>query len=370
VRVAIVTESFLPQVNGVSNSVRHLVEQLSAAGHHSLVVAPGSGCTDFGGTPVVRVRSLPLPGYRQFALGLPDPIVAQCLQHFEPDVVHLASPAALGALGIRAARRLGLPTVAAFQTDLGGFARHYHLPAEALAWAWIRRLHSQADRTLAPTAVTRDRLRAAGVPRVHIWGRGVNLDLFSPDRRDDQFRRRVAPGGEVIVGYVGRLAAEKGVDRLRYLADLPGTRLVVVGDGPEGAALRRMLPHAKFTGMLTGDALAAVFASLDVFVHTGEHETFCQTVQEAQASGVATLAPAVGGPVNLIRHGESGLLYAPGDTDALRRSVMTAASDVVLRERLALGGRRRVRGRTWAKAVHELVADHYGAVAISTARAA
>jgi phosphatidylinositol alpha 1,6-mannosyltransferase len=362
VRIAVVAESFLPQVNGVSNTVRHLVEELSTAGHQCMVIAPGRGCSTYAGAPVVRVRSLPLPRYRDFPVGLPDPVVAQALTHFAPDVVHLASPAVLGAAGIRAARRLGIPTVAVFQTDLAGFARQYHLRADALLWAWIRHLHARADRTLAPCTDFVEQLRKAGVPRVYRWGRGVDLDLFGPDRRDDAFRQRVAPEGEVVIGYVGRVAAEKCVRRLTEVTDIPGTRLVVVGDGPEREALQQMLPEAVFTGMLHGDELARTFASLDVFVHTGAHETFCQTVQEAQASGVASVAPAAGGPLDLVEHGRTGLLYRTDQPAALREAVATVASDETLRRRLSSAALARVRGRTWARTVDELVSQHYAAV--------
>jgi phosphatidylinositol alpha 1,6-mannosyltransferase len=363
VRIAIVAESFLPQVNGVSNSVRHVVDGLTATGCDVLVVAPGPGDASYAGVPVVRLRSFPLPGYAGFPVGIPDRgAVSDALEAFAPDVVHLASPAVLGAAGGSVARRLGLPTVAVFQTDLAGFARQYRLRADSAVWAWIRRIHTRADRTPAPSSTTAAQLRAAGIPRVALWGRGVNLDLFRPSRRDHELRRRLAPHGELLVGYVGRLAAEKRVRRLARIADLPGTRLVVVGDGPERPALERALPDAAFLGMLRGEELADAFASLDVFVHTGEHETFCQTVQEAQASGVATAAPAAGGPLDLIEHGTSGLLFDPDDPHDLRRTVSAVTASRALRSRLAEGGLARVSGRGWAQVVDELVVRHYRAV--------
>jgi phosphatidylinositol alpha 1,6-mannosyltransferase len=359
VRIAIVTESFLPQVNGVSNTVRHLVERLSCTGHSVLVVAPGHGCSTYAGSPVVRVRSVPLPRYRDFPIGLPDSALTDALTRFAPDVVHLASPAILGAAGLRSARRLLIPTVAVFQTDLAGFARQYGLRADSLVWAWIRHIHTRADRTLAPSTAAAERLRQAGVPRVYRWGRGVNLDLFGPDQRDEAVRSRLAPDGEVVIGYVGRLAAEKCVRRLVELADIPRSRLVVVGDGPERPALQRLLPHAVFTGMLQREALARVFASLDVFVHTGDHETFCQTVQEAQASGVVAVAPAAGGPLDLIEHGHNGLLYSTQQPSALRDTVTAAVRDEGLRQRLVAGALDRVGGRGWANLGRELVSVHY-----------
>lgn len=368
VRVAIVTESFVPLVNGVANSVRHVVDRLEETGHSTVVIAPGPGPSRYGRVPVVRVRSVPLPGYRSFPLGLPDSALQDTLAAFAPDVVHLASPVMLDALGLRSARRLGIPTVAVFQTDLEGFARQYRIRAGAPLRAWLRRLHTLADRTLAPSSSSERQLRAAGVPQVYRWGRGVDLDLFQPSRRCPDLHRRLAPHGQVLIGYVGRVSADKQVRRLVELASLPDSRLVVVGSGPERMALQQRIPHAAFLGLLQGSALARAFATLDVFVHTGAHETFCQTVQEAQASRVAAVAPAAGGPVDLIEHGMTGLLFDPAAAGAFRQTVSNLVFDPRLRARLAHRGHAGVRGRSWGSVVDSLVAEHYAAVVASPRR--
>jgi phosphatidylinositol alpha 1,6-mannosyltransferase len=366
-RVAIVTESFLPQVNGVTNTVRHMVDQLQRRGHEPLVIAPAPGLSDYRGVPVVRVRSMQLPGYRSFQLGLPDRAVERALAEHRPDVVHLASPIMLGAIGLRAARRLGIPTVAVYQTDIAGFARHYGLPTLAPVAKWVGRIHRRSDRTLAPSRSSLAQLEALGVTDAHLWRRGVDLDLFDPDRRRPELHTHWAgagrPGGEkVVVGYVGRLAAEKQVRRLAEVARVPGIRLVVIGDGPERPWLERHVPGATFTGQLCGLELAQAFASLDVFVHPGEAETFCQTVQESQASGVPVIAPAAGGPVDLVQHGRTGLLYDPTERNALRRAVATVAGDAELRRSLAGRALATVADRSWARVVNELVDVHYPAV--------
>ena len=363
-RTAIVTESFLPQVNGVTNTVRHTVDRLLDLGHEVLVVAPGPGPTTYRSARVVRVRSVGLPGYRSFSLGLPDPLLERALADFAPDVVHLASPFALGAVELRAATRLGLPTVAVYQTDIAGFARQYGIRADAPISRWVGRIHRRADRTLVPSTAAYDQLAALGVTDLHLWRRGVSLDLFSPARRDEGLHTTWTRGrpGTLAVGYVGRLAPEKQVRRLVEIASLPGTRLVVVGDGPARPWLERRLPEATFTGMLRGDDLARAFASLDVFVHTGESETFCQTVQEAQASGVPVVAPAAGGPVDLVDHGRTGMLFDPADRSALRRTVETVVGDGALRSATAAAGATAVGGRSWAAVVDELLEVHYPAV--------
>ncbi|WP_121254845.1 glycosyltransferase family 4 protein [Nocardioides ferulae] len=365
-RVAIVTESFLPQVNGVANTVRHVADRLQAAGHEPLVIAPGPGPDRHRGVPVVRVRSVGLPGYRSFPVGLPDAAVHRSLERFAPDVVHLASPICLGAVGLRAARRLGVPTVAVYQTDIGGFARQYGLRAESTVARWVGHLHRRATRTLVPSTTSYAQLAALGVTDLHVWRRGVSHDLFGPQRRDPDLRRAWGVGdgtGErLAVGYVGRLAPEKQVRRLAELADLPGVRLVVVGDGPERPWLERRLPGAEFTGMLGGAELGRAFASLDVFVHLGEAETFCQTVQEAQASGVPVVAPAAGGPLDLVEPGVTGLLHDPADRADLRRQVERLVASRGLRGHLAIGGLQAVAERGWGRTVDELVRHHYAAV--------
>jgi phosphatidylinositol alpha 1,6-mannosyltransferase len=265
--------------------------------------------------------------------------------------------------GAVAAQRLDVPAVAVFQSDLVGFARRYRLGLAAPAlWGWVRWIHRRAALTLAPSSVVAWELERRGITPVARWARGVDLERFNPVHRSELLRRHIAPRGEVVVGYVGRLAAEKQVRRLQEVAKVPGTRLVVVGDGPERPWLERHLRDAKFTGLLRGNDLAMAFASLDVFVHTGEHETFCQTVQEAQASGVPVVAPASGGPLDLVEHGRTGLLYDPSDRRSLRRSVATLVGSPDLRAELAERALGRVAQRSWADVVDDLVSTHYAEV--------
>ncbi|GAA4672257.1 glycosyltransferase family 4 protein [Streptomyces youssoufiensis] len=366
-RVAIVTESFPPDINGVSHCALQTAQHLARRGHQPLVLAPAGAhdCpADNDGThpyPVVRVPSLPLPGYPQVRVALPSRRLAATLTAHRADLVHLASPFILGVRGMAAATRLGVPAVAVYQTDIGGYARTYLGTGESAAWRRIRAVHAAADRTLAPsTAAARD-LAEHGVPRIALWPRGVDTARFRPALRDPELRRGLAPGGELIVGYVGRLAPEKCVELLAPVAALPGVRLVVVGDGPSAAGLRAALPGARFLGRRTGAELARVFASLDVFVHTGPQETFCQTVQEAQASGVPVIAPAVGGPLDLIAHGRTGLLVPPGDSAAVLDAVALLAESPRLRADLGRAGRAAVEGRTW-EMVGDLLLDHYAEV--------
>ena len=355
-RVLIAAEAFLPSVNGVTNSVLRVLDHLEARGHEALVLAPSPGPDHYRRTPVVRVPSLALPMYPSLAVGLPNRRVDEALRTFRPDVVHLAAPAVLGAAVAVAARRRRVPAVAVFQTDLAGFATRYGLGVTGPAvWSWLRWVHGQAALTLAPSTLTAWRLQRHGIDPVRLWARGVDLDQFGPERRSAVVRQVIAPDGQALVGYVGRLAAEKRVELLAPLQDLPGCRLVIIGDGPERARLQALLPRAQFLGFRQGDDLARLVASLDVFVHPGTDETFCQAVQEALASGVPVVAPASGGPVDLVEHGHNGWLWPVEDPGILCGAVESLVSDPERRAAMAAAARHTVAHRSWAEVGDQLL---------------
>jgi phosphatidylinositol alpha 1,6-mannosyltransferase len=355
------------------------VVELQRAGHRVRIVAPASGRDvpaptgpDGDRLDVVTVPSLSLPMYRSLRIARTGRRgIRRVLRSFAPDVIHLAAPVVFGDRVAKEAKRLGIPTVALFQTDLGGFARSYRglsVLAEPI-WRWVRRVHRRCALTLAPTAIVADELDTRDFGPVAVWGRGVDLEQFNPRRRDTALRARwglTDDGPGVAVGYVGRLAPEKRVERLAGLGDLPGVQLVIVGDGPARERLTRDLPTAHFTGMLTGDDLGQAVASLDVLVHTGEHETFCQTIQEAMAAGVPAVAPRAGGPAELIDHGATGLLVAPGDDRALTEAVLSLAQDPARRQAMAATAFERVQSRSWSALAKQLT-THYRRVIDRTA---
>jgi phosphatidylinositol alpha 1,6-mannosyltransferase len=366
VRVAIVAESFLPNVNGVTNSVLRVIEHLRRTGHKVMVIAPDTPPGEppaekvHDGVRVHRVPSRMFPMITSLPLGVPRPRMVGVLRGFDPDVVHLASPALLGYGGLQAARFLGIPTVAVFQTDIAGFAQSYGMGVMTkAAWAWNRHLHKRADRTLAPSTAAMEDLVAHRIPRVYKWARGVDISGFAPSARDEELRRRWSPDGKRVVGFVGRLAPEKHVERLAVLAQRDDLQLVIVGDGVDQAKLQSVLPSAVFTGALYGEPLATAYASMDVFVHPGEHETFCQAVQEAMASGVPVIAPNAGGPRDLVAPYRTGLLLEVDDFETkLSESVDHLIAE---RHRYSVAARRSVLGRTWPAICDQLL-GHYEAV--------
>jgi phosphatidylinositol alpha 1,6-mannosyltransferase len=359
VRVAIVAECFLPETNGVTNSVLRIVDHLERMGHEAVVIAPGFGLVEYSATPVERVPAFTLPFYRSLSVGLPTRQVRAVLERFQPDIVHLAAPVMLGAAGACASRTLGIPSIAVYQTDLVGFAARYGFGfAGGSIWAWLRWVHGQTDLTLAPSTSADWSLTRHGIAPVARWGRGVDLDRFNPRHRSPSLRRSLAPNGEVIVGYVGRLAPEKQVHLLAHLHGMKGVRLVVVGHGPSADRLRARLPGATFLGFKSGAELSQALASLDVFVHTGSNETFCQAIQEALAAGVPVVTPAAGGPLDLVRHTENGFLFSPTDPNLLRSAVAELVANPVLRAAMGQRARASVANRSWQQLGQELVA-HY-----------
>jgi phosphatidylinositol alpha 1,6-mannosyltransferase len=370
-RVVVVTESFLPQVNGVTNSVLRILEHLRAEGHQALVIAPESsgGITEYAGFRVKRVPSLEMKGL--LPVGFPQKTIEPLIDGFNPDVIHLASPFFLGNYASRVAERLDIPTLSVYQTDIAGFARHYGLTvAHDSLKRWVAKIHKRTTRTLAPSNWSCEDLKSTGVPNVHLWPRGVDSQKFSPEKRDINLRCELLGDrpDRKLVGYVGRLANEKRIDDLATLDARDDIQLVIVGEGPARSRLERVLKNARFVGYQSGEELARYYASLDIFVHTGKHETFCQSVQEALASGVPVIAPNFGGPTDLVKHGWTGYLIDTENSYSLNHAVNQILQ---LAEPALMGARAResVIERTWLSVNNQLISHYTDLIAIKSEEA-
>jgi phosphatidylinositol alpha 1,6-mannosyltransferase len=347
-RIAVVTEAFLPQVNGVTNSVLRLLEYCRAEGHEVLVIAPESlgAPKEYVGYKIKHVPSISMK--KLIPMGVPQKSLEPLLEGFDPDVIHLASPIFLGHYVTKIARRMNIPTVSVYQTDIAGFARHYKLTiAHSTLKKWVARIHSSTDLTLAPSEWACRDLAESGVGNVRLWKRGVDLVRFDPAKRDEELRAQlVGNSKKTIIGYVGRLANEKRIDDLEILDAQDEIQLVIVGDGPAAEKFKKVLPRAIFVGYQSGEELARYVASFDLFVHTGKHETFCQGIQEALASGVPVIGPNTGGPVDLIAHGKTGLLINTSEP-----SELLAAADYLIThsdiEAMRRAARESVSHRSW-----------------------
>jgi phosphatidylinositol alpha 1,6-mannosyltransferase len=350
-KVAIVTESFLPSINGVTNSVLRVIDTLLQEGHELLVIAPTSEGPSYRGVPVVKSPAVVLSG---FPVAIPTPLMTGALDRFGPDVIHVAAPFWLGGEAIAYGHRRGIPTVAIYQTDVAGYMKRYGLDfATNILDALTANIHRLATLNLAPTQDGVDRLKSLGIDNVEIWGTAAVHEL----------RGQWAPHGERIVGYVGRLAPEKQVGRLIEVCGIPGSRIVIVGDGPNRQELEDRFTGypVTFTGRLSGDDLANAYAAMDVFVHAGTEETFGQTIQEAHASGLPVIAPSMGGQRHLIREGIDGYLVDHTRWGAFREKVHALVDDHVLRRAMSREASLAVADKSW-ETNNQALLRHYASV--------
>lgn len=341
-KVVLVTETFYPDTDGTTTTVKAVADRLIDTGHRVLIVAPGPGLATYRGCRVSRIRPHAKPGGQ----------VREALEGFDPEVVHVADPGRVGRKALKHARGLGARTVTVQQSPLRGVSTD----------AWRTKVADRSDRVLVTARWMVDALAEIEVP-AQLWAPGVDTDAFNPNLRDRWLhtswsRARARGGPRVVVGYVGSLRRRHGVRRLAGLADLPGVRPVLIGDGPQSDWLAERLPGAKLTGPLATGDLTVALATLDVLVHPGESETCCHALREAAASEVPVVAPRAGGAPDVVRSLESGLLYDPGDPHGLVRAVTAVAADEQ-RSLLGEAGRRLALRRTWRDAADELVARHY-----------
>jgi glycosyltransferase involved in cell wall biosynthesis len=367
-RIAIFTETFVPAVNGVVTRLGHTVSRLVARGDQVLLVVPDGGIREFRHAQVIGVPVIPLPMYPDIGIALPHPDVWRKVETFAPDVIHVVNPVVLGASGVQIARSTGTPLVASFHTHLPRYLGHYALGfLEPLAWDWLRTLHNQAVINLCVSRPIADELIAKGFERVRVaWRGGVDVELFNPGRASDQMRMRLGGDGKgPLLLYVGRMSAEKGLERLRGPLDaMPNSRLAMVGDGPHRPALERHFDgsRVRFLGRLQGEELAAAYASADVFLFPSETDTFGLVVLEALASGCPVVAARAGGVSDILRDGKDGLLFDPNDESALTAAVTQLANPSAMRQLMRWSGRMRAEAWSWEAAVDDLRRNYREAI--------
>jgi glycosyltransferase involved in cell wall biosynthesis len=286
-RVALVTENFLPKIDGVTRTLAMLLEHLQRQRHQAMVLAPEGAPARYAGAQVYGTPGLPLPMYPELRILLAPPRFKHLLEGFRPDVIHAADPMALGAAAIFWAQRLGIPVVSSYHTNLAAYCAYFHLGMlTEPTWAYRRFLHAQCAVTLCPSSSTALQLEQRGFSRVQVWPRGVNSALFTPRRRSEEWRQRVTanPDAKIIL-YAGRLSYKKNLDVLLAAfkaieRDEPAAHLVLVGDGPARQELAQALDgeRAHFMGYLRGEALAEAYTSADLFAFPSTTETFGQVV--------------------------------------------------------------------------------------------
>ena len=366
-RIAYVSEVFLPKIDGITVTLTHLLEYLRERGHESIMFAPKGSISSYAGTEVIPRLSVRTPFYPELHVALPIASVEKELLKFQPDLVHLVNPTSLGLAGLRTARKYGIPVVASYHTDLPGFARRWRLGFLARPiYGYYRWVHNQANLNLTPSEFTRKQLKAQGFKRLAVWTGGVDIDRFHPDNATPEMRKRLCGGkpDNPLVLFVSRLSREKRVDWLLPLVQqIPGVRLAIVGDGPARPQLEKLFAGTPtvFTGYLHGAELANAFASGDIFAFTGAEETYGNVVAEAMASGLPVVAPRSGGVVDLVEEGLTGYLYRPESSKDFLECVRQLALDPELAKRMGKAGQKKARLYAWDTTLTHLL-EFYASV--------
>ena len=371
-RVAVVTETYPPEINGVAMTTGRMVDGLVAAGHRVDLIRPrqahegGSILLPDGSEGIEEMlsRGIPLPRYANLQLGLPArKVLLRRWSIQRPDVVQVVTEGPLGWSALTAARKLNLPVISEFHTNFHRYTGHY-----GVGWlkrpiaAYLRKFHNRANLTLVPTRALCGELAEQGIPRVDVVSRGVDTRLFDPARRSGALRRSwgLEPDDLAVV-YVGRIAPEKNLALLEKAFEViqarqPRARLIMVGSGPALEAMRTRQPRAIFTGPRTGELLAEHYASGDLFLFPSLSETYGNVVAEALASGLPVVAYRDAAALELITHQVHGWLVEPGDEAAFVSGAVRLAESPELRARQRLAARERVASLAWHAIVERLVA--------------
>ncbi|MDX2097593.1 MAG: glycosyltransferase family 1 protein [Leptolyngbyaceae cyanobacterium bins.59] len=368
-RIALFTETFLPKVDGIVTRLRHTVEQLQRSGDQVLIFSPDGGLTEYHGAKIYGVSGFPLPLYPELKLALPRPAIGDALIQFKPDIIHVVNPAVLGLAGVFYSKVLNIPLVASYHTHLPQYLQHYGLGLlEGVLWGLLRTCHNQAQLNLCTSTAMVQELAAHGIERLALWQRGVDTELFHPSLAGSIMRDRLSQGNpdKPLLLYVGRLSAEKEVDRIRpVLEAIPDARLALVGDGPYRQELEKHFAGTSthFVGYLTGKDLGAAFASADAFIFPSRTETLGLVLLEAMAAGCPVVAARSGGIPDIVEDGVNGYLFDPKDEQGAITATQRLLSHQEERETLRQNARREAERWGWPAATQQLQKYYYSVIA-------
>jgi len=365
-RVAMVTETYPPEVNGVAITIGRMVHGLRQRQHNIHVIRPRQHKQDVAlnedDYAETLVGGMPIPGYPELKSGLPaKSTLLRLWREQRPDIVHIVTEGPLGWSAMAAARKLQIPVSTDFHTNFHSYSSHYGigLLKKPIA-AYLKHFHNKTDCTLVPTLSLKEELERDGYKDVLVVSRGVDAELFHPSRRDAGLRAQWGAAEETpVVMLVSRLAPEKNLSVVIQAFDAmreanPDALLVMVGDGPARAELEKQHPHVIFAGMRTGEDLAAHFASGDIFIYPSLTETYGNVTVEAMASGLATLAYDYAAARQHIRHDENGLLVPFDDTGAFVAQAKALVTDAERIRRLRIEARHTVEQLTWEHILGQL----------------
>ena len=364
-RIAYFTEVFLPKIDGVVNTLLRLFDYLEKSDHESILFAPHSSVDTISSTKVITCSSIPLVIYPGYYISLPSiKKIRVILENFQPDIVHLINPVNFDIRGLNAAKLLGIPVVASYQTDFPGYAATLGFKfLEDPIWRYFRKIHNRAELNLAPSNPTRNQMMERGIERVRIWRRGIDTNKFSPQKKTPEMRNRLSDGepDKPLLIYVGRMSPEKRVEWLKALFDANlDVRLALVGDGPSRQLLELLFVNTPsvFTGFLQGEELYQAYASADIFILPSKNETLGNVVLEAMASGLPVIAPTEGGQIDHVIHGKTGLLFDADDVESLVAAVRYLLKHNDVQEQMRHASLKHLSTITWSNIFEKLMADY------------
>ena len=359
--IAFFTETFLPKVDGIVTRLTKTIEHLVAAGDEVMVFCPEGAPDTYCGAQVMGIPAVPLPLYPELKLALPRPVVAEAIDRFQADVIHVVNPAILGLGGIWLAKTQAIPLVASYHTHLPKYLEHYGLGMlEPLLWELLKAAHNQASLNLCTSTAMVQELSQRGIHNIDLWQRGVDTDVFHPglasaQRRQDLFGPH--QDGDPLLLYVGRLSAEKQIESiLPVLKALPRSRLALVGDGPHRQQLEKTFADTatRFVGYRRGEDLAGAYASADAFLFPSSTETLGLVLLEAMAAGCPVVAANRGGIPDIVTDGENGCLYDPDQADGLLSATRRLLEDGAHHQQMRLAARREAERWGWSAATAQL----------------
>ncbi len=380
-RVAIITETFLPKVDGIVKVTCLLLDHLSRRGVDALIIAPRYGDSPrYKGAPICSLPSLSLPLYPEARLGIATLDLFRDLAAFNPDIAHLFHPVMTGIPTMGMLKWMGVPTVTSFHLDYARLAQQFRIGLFGLGFTGpvidelTKNIFNWSDFSLAPSKLVQRQMRELGINNVGLWRRGVDAQAFHPGFRSAAMRAEMTDGNpdDTVLIYVGRLSDEKQIEHLRpALESLPKTRLVLVGDGPARQSLERAFAKlpVTFMGYLRGERLSQAYASADIFVFPSRLETFGLVVIEAMAAGLPVVAARVGGVSDVLREGETGYTFASGDTGALTAGIRKIAGNPAAMTYMGAQARAYAETQSWDAIMDEVIALYAALIAEKQGRA-
>lgn len=375
-KIAYFTDTLLPQVNGVTNTLSRLDAYLDGKCVRHMFFAPGypEKYRDDDPEKIKRFKSVSLPIYPECRLSIPSygPL-CKAADEFKPDLVHLVTPLGIGWMGLKYARERGIPLVSSFHTYFDAYLKYYKLEyLEDAIWNYFKWFHNFSGINFCPSTDTMRVLAEKGIRNLRLWSRGIDVGKFSPDLKNMDIRRQLGALDKTVFLYVGRVAAEKDLDVLlecmgNINALYPGKAVfVITGDGPYAEHMRKSSPlNTHFTGYLKGRELAEIYASCDVFAFPSSTETFGNVVLEAMASGLPVVAADAGGVKDSILHEDDGFLCRAGDAAGFTEAMGKFIERPGLAASMGARARRHTLGKSWDGIFDALLEDYGEAVSIS-----